>query len=152
MTLQDFFISGLPASNTATVQKGEQKAITTTDQIGNEQTRVKTDKKPASTIPKPTTTATMTTPTTESSRCIQYINYHQIFSQRDYFILASTIQPTTAPNIDADLKTRIDVIVKHPEIILLEDQHNSNSNCLVLDVKFLYIYLQIILQKKTYFS
>jgi len=36
-----------------------------------------------------------------------------------------------------DLETRIDVIVKNPEIILLEDQHNSNSNCLVLDVSLL---------------
>jgi hypothetical protein len=31
----------------------------------------------------------------------------------------------------------VDVIVKNPEIILLEDQHNSNSNCLVLDVSLL---------------
>jgi hypothetical protein len=29
-------------------------------------------------------------------------------------------------------------MVNHPEVILLEDQHNSNSNCLVLDVSFLF--------------
>lgn len=38
-------------------------------------------------------------------------------------------------NTDNEVETRIDVIVKHPEVILLEDQHNSNSNCLVLDVR-----------------
>jgi len=38
------------------------------------------------------------------------------------------------PGVDFDVETRIEVNVKNPEIILLEDQHKANSNCLVLDV------------------
>jgi hypothetical protein len=49
--------------------------------------------------------------------------------------LASTPQTPSIP--DTELETRVDVIVKNPEIILLEDQHNSNANCLVLDVRSL---------------
>jgi len=48
--------------------------------------------------------------------------------------LASTPQPASSSNPDTEVETRVDVIVKNPEVILLEDQHNSNSNCLVLDV------------------
>ncbi|CAF3586652.1 unnamed protein product [Adineta steineri] len=44
--------------------------------------------------------------------------------------------PTTEPNADADVETFLEIVVKHPEVILLEDQHNSNSNCLVLDLTF----------------
>ncbi|CAF4329518.1 unnamed protein product, partial [Adineta steineri] len=44
--------------------------------------------------------------------------------------------PTTEPNADADVETYLEIVVKHPEVILLEDQHNSNSNCLVLDLTF----------------
>ncbi|CAF1265249.1 unnamed protein product [Rotaria sordida] len=106
MTLQDFFVSGLPSGNTETPRQAEQQAITTTEQPENDQNRAKTDKKPtpapsriSTASPKPTTT-----------------------------------QTTTAPNADAEVETRIDVSVKNPEIILLEDQHNSNSNCLVLDL------------------
>jgi hypothetical protein len=33
-----------------------------------------------------------------------------------------------------DIETGVDILVKNPEIVLLEDQHNSNSNCLVLNV------------------
>lgn len=36
----------------------------------------------------------------------------------------------------SDVETRMNVSVKNSEIILLEDHHNSNSNCLVLDVGF----------------
>jgi hypothetical protein len=39
-----------------------------------------------------------------------------------------------AISLDTDVETRVDVLVKNPEIILLEDQLNSNSNCLVLNV------------------
>ncbi len=48
--------------------------------------------------------------------------------------LAAAPPPPTA---DADVETKLDVVIRNPEIILLEDQHNSNSNCLVLDVSFL---------------
>jgi hypothetical protein len=46
--------------------------------------------------------------------------------------------PATPP-ADADVETRLKVYVKNPEIILLEDQHNANSNCLVLDVSLFQI-------------
>ena len=36
--------------------------------------------------------------------------------------------------VDNDVETQIEIIVKNPQVILLEDQRNSNSNCLVLDV------------------
>ncbi|CAF3584298.1 unnamed protein product [Rotaria socialis] len=39
MTLQDFFISGLPSANVETQQKAEQPSITTTDQSENDQNR-----------------------------------------------------------------------------------------------------------------
>ena len=43
-----------------------------------------------------------------------------------------------------EVETRLDVFIKHPEVILLEDQHNSNSNCLVLDVSlFVYCFISI---------
>jgi len=45
--------------------------------------------------------------------------------------------PPPPPTADADVETKLDVVIRNPEIILLEDQHNSNSNCLVLDVSFL---------------
>jgi len=41
------------------------------------------------------------------------------------------ISPSSSDN---DIETRVDILVKNPEIILVEDQHNSNSNCLVLNV------------------
>ncbi|CAF5210728.1 unnamed protein product, partial [Rotaria magnacalcarata] len=34
------------------------------------------------------------------------------------------------------IETRVDIIIKNPEVILLQDQNNSNSNCLVLDLVF----------------
>lgn len=55
----------------------------------------------------------------------------------NYLLLATASQSISASNTDADVETRLDIIVKNPEIILLEDQHNSNSNCLVLDVSFI---------------
>ncbi len=35
---------------------------------------------------------------------------------------------------NSDIETRVDILVKNPEIILLENQKDSNSNCLVLNV------------------
>jgi hypothetical protein len=52
-------------------------------------------------------------------------------------ILFLAAAPPPPPTADADVETKLDVVIKNPEIILLEDQHNSNSNCLVLDVSFL---------------
>ncbi|CAF1170061.1 unnamed protein product [Rotaria sordida] len=41
----------------------------------------------------------------------------------------------TSPTSEIDdyLHTKVNIVIKSPEIILLEDQHNQNSNCLVLD-------------------
>ncbi len=38
------------------------------------------------------------------------------------------------PLANSDIETRVDILVKNPEIILLENQQDSNSNCLVLNV------------------
>jgi hypothetical protein len=35
---------------------------------------------------------------------------------------------------EATVETRVNILVKNPEILLLEDQRNANSNCLVLNV------------------
>ncbi|CAF2782143.1 unnamed protein product [Rotaria sp. Silwood2] len=48
--------------------------------------------------------------------------------------VAASSKPTTGQDADTEVETRIDVSLKNPEIILLEDQHNANSNCLVLDL------------------
>ena len=37
-------------------------------------------------------------------------------------------------NRGTNVETRVDILVKNPEIILLEDQQSPNSNCLVLNV------------------
>jgi hypothetical protein len=50
---------------------------------------------------------------------------------------------------DTDVETRVDILVKNPEIILLEDQCNSNSNGLVLNVSRMNILKSIC--KKFYF-
>jgi hypothetical protein len=42
---------------------------------------------------------------------------------------------TSTISSDSDIETRSRILIKNPEIILLEDQHNSNSNCLVLNVR-----------------
>jgi len=42
--------------------------------------------------------------------------------------------PAVASPIDADMETYVDLILKNPQIILLEDQRNPNCNCLVLDM------------------
>ncbi|CAF3899768.1 unnamed protein product, partial [Rotaria magnacalcarata] len=106
MTLQDFFISGLPSGNVETKKAIEQPPITTMDQVENDQNRTKIDNK----------LAVITSKTSSASS------------------KPTTTQNAVAPDTDSELETRMDVIVKNPEIILLEDQHNSNSNCLVLDL------------------
>lgn len=52
------------------------------------------------------------------------------------FILAIISHYSATSNLDTDIETRVDIIVKNPEVIILEDQQNSNSNCLVLDVSY----------------
>jgi len=75
----------------------------------------------------------------------QRLHRKQLHQRRKVFIFSkdllsikttSILAATPAPNADADVETRLKVCVKNPEIILLEDQHNANSNCLVLDVSF----------------
>jgi len=34
-----------------------------------------------------------------------------------------------------DIETRVDILIKTPEIIWIENQEDANSNCLVLDVR-----------------
>ena len=109
MTLQDFFISGLPtadagARSRAASMHADKQAALTTESSESDKNRLKLDQKSSRTsniVPR--------TPTTP--------------------------QPPSPSTADAEVETRIDVIVKNPEVILLEDQHNSNSNCLVLDVR-----------------
>ncbi len=65
---------------------------------------------------------------------------------RDFFMLddanrsknQSSSNDTSVANLtsssDIDIDNRVNILVKNPEIILLEDQQNSNSNCLVFNV------------------
>jgi hypothetical protein len=63
---------------------------------------------------------------------------------KDFFIADDVNRPETLKvseenqlnRIDTDIDTRVDILVKNPEIILLEDQNNSDSNCLVLNVSY----------------
>ncbi len=48
------------------------------------------------------------------------------------FFSARTLQASSNANTEG--KTRVDVLVKDPEVILPEDQHNTNSHSLLLDV------------------
>ncbi|CAF1293254.1 unnamed protein product, partial [Didymodactylos carnosus] len=45
---------------------------------------------------------------------------------------SSASQQSSSAETDSDLETIVDIVIKTPEIILLEDQHNTNSSCLVL--------------------
>jgi hypothetical protein len=51
----------------------------------------------------------------------------------------SSSNDTSVPNLtsssDIDIDNRVNILVKNPEIILLENQNNSNSNCLVFNVR-----------------
>ena len=128
MTLQDFFVSGLPSGNTETKPKIEE--VITTDEIK----------------PKPERqVSTATTKTTASAAKRIFI-----FSSKESFYSLILAAPATPP-ADTDVETRLKVSVKNPEIILLEDQHNINSNCLVLDVSFSNFF-HFILQSKESFS
>ncbi len=113
MTLQDFFVSGLPTGNNEAKPKIEH-AITT------DENRPKPDRQVSTATTKTTTSAAK--------------GIHRLLDakKRKPSILATTTVP------DADVETRLKVCVKNPEIILLEDQHNANSNCLVLDVSLSY--------------
>ncbi|CAF4998325.1 unnamed protein product, partial [Rotaria sp. Silwood1] len=51
-----------------------------------------------------------------------------------YICITSVPQSPYSSSQNTEIETHVDVIVKNPEIILLEDQHNPNSNCLVLDL------------------
>ena len=46
-----------------------------------------------------------------------------------------TADDSPAKSSHIDVENIVDVIVKNPEIVLLEDQHDSNSNCIVLNVR-----------------
>ena len=103
MTLQDFFISGLPTGGNVNQTRSRTTSISlekpSIEQGNNESNRLRIDPRltrPSIAVPKP--------------------------------------PPKLPPNPDTEVETRVDVIVKNPEIILLEDQHNTHSNCLVLDV------------------
>ncbi|CAF4149952.1 unnamed protein product, partial [Adineta steineri] len=114
MALQDFFISGLPTGSTKT--RSRTSAMTSEKEISTKLTPTDNDNNRLKVDPGPSqpsiTVQKLPTPSSKSS----------------------TPQPPTQSNSDPEIETRIDVIVKNPEIILLEDQHNSNSNCLVLDL------------------
>ena len=134
MTLQDFFISGLPTSDANTRSRAasmhaDKQAALTIDSLENDKNRLKLDHKSSRTsniVPRtPTTSSQRATP--RLSSCISHKHRSSL--------LASTPQPPSTSTADTEVETRIDVIVKNPEVILLEDQHNSNSNCLVLDVR-----------------
>ncbi|CAF3740023.1 unnamed protein product, partial [Rotaria sordida] len=57
--------------------------------------------------------------------------YHRSFSTPERI---STTTPVPSSETESDIETLVDVVIKTSKIILLEDQHNTNSNCLVLDI------------------
>jgi hypothetical protein len=119
MTLQDFFISGLPTAAAPSIEAAkvplEQQTSAITDGPDSDTNRPTTDKKPAARPSK-----------APAKRRTSFISQGMLHLRCDLY---------SAPtSVDAEVETRIDVIIKNPQIILLEDQHNGNSNCLVLDV------------------
>ena len=124
MTLQDFFISGLPTGGGEARSRAVSVAAADRPSSESEKNRLNVDQpsvRPSNAVPR--------TPNPSSQRENSF-NAKRVSANIRSFS-ASTPAP---PAVDNEVETRIDVIVKHPEVILLEDQHNSNSNCLVLDV------------------
>ncbi|CAF3380389.1 unnamed protein product [Rotaria sp. Silwood1] len=109
MTLQDFFISGLPSNINNNISSSDTSKSTKTNQIESEENRVKTDERLSR------SSTAIQRPSTAPSK-------------------ASVPQSPYSSSQNTEIETHVDVIVKNPEIILLEDQHNPNSNCLVLDL------------------
>ncbi|CAF1542330.1 unnamed protein product [Adineta steineri] len=113
MTLQDFFISGLPTGSTKT--RSRTSAMASEKEISTKPTPTDNDNNRLKVDPTPSRPSVTLKNSASSSK-------------------PSAPEPPSSSNADSQIETRIDVIVKNPEIILLEDQHNSNSNCLVLDL------------------
>lgn len=109
MTLQDFFVSGLPTPD-----------IQTTELVESTKSRRKSE---ASKAPIPA----------------KRIRFHlKILFKIEFIIILAATPPATPVD---DVETRVKVAIQNPAIILLEDQHNANSNCLVLDVNsFLFLF------------
>ena len=129
MTLQDFFISGLPTGgennqirSRATSTTNDKQ--TTVDQLDKNQLQIEQR------IQRPSISVRKSSTPKRISSSINFAHI-KIFV---VFLAPSTPQSSSPP--DPDVETHIDIIVKNPEVILLEDQHKSNSNCLVLDVSF----------------
>ncbi|UJR35157.1 hypothetical protein I4U23_027926 [Adineta vaga] len=110
MTLQDFFISGLPTGG------NEVRSRTTTLTSDDTESKLDIDKNRLTVDQRPSRPSIALPRTPTPSKPVP------------------PPLPSTPSNVDTEVETRIDVIVKNPEVILLEDQHNSNSNCLVLDL------------------
>ena len=139
MTLQDFFIEGLPKPPAK--PNGQTASVKYTRQLSMISEQIDGDKHRFGTSARKLTTSTVMHTTTNQLPRKIFINKIIFCRLKNYLETAASI------GIDADIETRIDVIVKNPEIIVLEDQHKSNSDCLVLDVciEYLKFYCQIVL-------
>ncbi|CAF2933999.1 unnamed protein product [Rotaria sp. Silwood2] len=109
MILQDFFISGLPSGVNSNVSNSDTSTSNQTNQIDSERNRVKIGERLSR------LSATVTRPSMSPSK-------------------AFVLQSPYSSHQNTEIETHVDIIVKNPEVILLEDQHNLNSNCLVLDL------------------
>ncbi|CAF4508473.1 unnamed protein product, partial [Rotaria socialis] len=118
ITLQDFFVSGLLMASSnytsgpdTTMLNTEQQMLTSTTELDREKNLSRISQKLSGTL------SIVHRPSTTLSKDL-------------------TPQTPSSPITETDIETRVDIIIKNPEVILLQDQNNSNSNCLVLDLDF----------------
>ncbi|CAF1242306.1 unnamed protein product, partial [Didymodactylos carnosus] len=122
MTLQDFFLSGLPiGSNVA--DKDKYLHVTKEDK--------QTSKAITNIYPSDQSLGVSRSPSTidrQKSRNSVQFSLPKTPSKNE------KSAASRSHGVEVDIETRVEVFVKNPEIILLEDQHKADSNCLVLDM------------------
>ncbi|CAF1279009.1 unnamed protein product [Rotaria magnacalcarata] len=118
IALQDFFVSGLLMASSnyisrpdTTMLNTEQQILTNTTELDREKNLSRIARKLSGTL------SIVHQPSTTLSQDL-------------------TSQTLSSSSTETNIETRVDIIIKNPEVILLQDQNNSNSNCLVLDLVF----------------
>ncbi|CAF3245385.1 unnamed protein product [Rotaria sp. Silwood2] len=116
MALHDFFISSLPLND----EKKPHSAIMYSETPSDIDYDLPLPAKPISTFRR-------------SSRSFSGVSGSTSQSPKRMSETPSAFQDESS-EADGYLYTKIKVVINTPKIILLEDQHDNNSNCLVLDV------------------
>ncbi|CAF1105334.1 unnamed protein product [Rotaria sp. Silwood1] len=116
MVLHDFFIASLSLSD----EKKPHPSIMYSETLSDIDYDMPLPAKPISTFRRPNR------PSSDASESILRS------PERPSETLFTT--QDVSPEAGDYLQTKVNVVIKSPEIILLEDQHNNNSNCLVFSI------------------